>query len=206
MAQKIKFSKTELKRQRDSLKRYTRFLPTLQLKKQQLQMEILRVSEELEQHRRSLDAFDLELRSWIELMSSAEFNEIPPMVQVERLLTDTRNIAGVDIPVFKDLVFKDVRYDLFATPAWFDAGLAALQKKLMLYVRGRIIERQMELLREELRTTTQRVNLFEKVKIPETRENIRTINIYLGDQQTAAVGRAKIAKSKLVAAAEGPSS
>jgi len=66
-----------------------------------------------------------------------------------------------------------------------------------------VLERQEQLLQEELRTTTQRVNLFEKVKIPECEENIRQIQIYLGDQQTAAVGRAKIAKGKLEAIEPG---
>ncbi|MCK5007493.1 MAG: V-type ATP synthase subunit D, partial [Spirochaetales bacterium] len=61
-----------------------------------------------------------------------------------------------------------------------------------------ILEEQAELLDEELRITSQRVNLFEKVKVPETRENIRMIQIYLGDEQTAAVVRGKIAKKKIV--------
>ena len=60
------------------------------------------------------------------------------------------------------------------------------------------LEERIELLSKELRTTTQRVNLFEKVKIPETKENIRVIGIYLQDQQTSAVVRGKIAKKKLV--------
>ena len=60
---------------------------------------------------------------------------------------------------------------------------------------------QVELLERELRSTAQRVNLFEKVKIPEARENIRVIGIYLGDQQTSAVVRGKIAKKKLQEAA-----
>ena len=42
---KVKNTKTELKAQRDSLKRYRRYLPTLQLKKQQLQMEIRQVDQ-----------------------------------------------------------------------------------------------------------------------------------------------------------------
>ena len=45
--------------------------------------------------------------------------------------------------------------------------------------------------------TMQRVNRFEKVKIPDTLENIRRIRIALGDQMTAGVARAKIAKAKL---------
>jgi V/A-type H+-transporting ATPase subunit D len=52
------------------------------------------------------------------------------------------------------------------------------------------------LLSKELRTTTQRVNLFEKVKIPECKENMRIIRIYLGDVDTAGVVRSKIAKRK----------
>ena len=47
-----------------------------------------------------------------------------------------------------------------------------------------MLERQYALLHEELRTTSQRVNLFEKVKIPECRENIRVIRIFLGDEQS----------------------
>ena len=49
----------------------------------------------------------------------------------------------------------------------------------------------------ELRATSQRVNLFEKVKIPETKENIRKIGVYMADQQVAAVVRSKISKRKI---------
>ena len=64
-----------------------------------------------------------------------------------------------------------------------------------------IIAKQLDLLDAELRVTSQRVNLFEKVKIPEAKENIRVIGVYLGDQQTAAVVRGKISKKKLEGAA-----
>ena len=47
---KIKFTKTELKAQQDSLKQFVRFLPTLQLKKQQLQMEVRLSTEQLEKN------------------------------------------------------------------------------------------------------------------------------------------------------------
>jgi V/A-type H+-transporting ATPase subunit D len=40
------------------------------------------------------------------------------------------------------------------------------------------------------------VNLFEKVLVPRTRNNIRRIRIYLSDSERAAVVRAKIAKRK----------
>ena len=86
--------------------------------------------------------------------------------------------------------------DLWATPAWVDDAVAALTDVLALQCERAVLERQRELVAEELRTTSQRVNLFEKVKIPDCRENIRVIKIAIGDEQTAAVTRGKIAKSR----------
>jgi V/A-type H+-transporting ATPase subunit D len=115
--------------------------------------------------------------------------------------TSAGNIAGVDIPVFEGVDFELAEYDLFATPLWVDAALDRLKKALLMDLEARILEEQRSRLAAELRTTTQRVNLFEKVKIPETQSNIKSIRIYLGDQQTAQVVRGKIAKRKVVAAA-----
>ena len=52
-------------------------------------------------------------------------------------------------------------------------------------------------MKEHIRITNQIVNLFEKIKIPQAKENIRVIQIYLGELQTAEVVRGKIAKGKL---------
>ena len=86
--------------------------------------------------------------------------------------------------------------NLYETDAWIDQGIETIKKLMHLRVERKIMEEQHRLLGEELRTTTQRVNLFEKVKIPEAKENIRVIRIFMGDQQTAAVARSKIAKGK----------
>ena len=48
---KVKLTKTELKAQTDALKRFQRFLPMLQLKKQQLQSEIAGISAKAEETR-----------------------------------------------------------------------------------------------------------------------------------------------------------
>ena len=99
--------------------------------------------------------------------------------------------------VFKQVIFKEKEYDLFRTPLWVDAALIVSKKMITDKVQLSIYERQYTILKEELRITTQRVNLFEKVKIPEVKENIRVIRIYLGDMQTAEVVRGKIAKAKI---------
>jgi V/A-type H+/Na+-transporting ATPase subunit D len=194
----IKLTKNEQKKQKDALKRYERYLPTLVLKKQQLQMVIRQVEAQERQKRHDKEAVKSEIDRWV-----AVFGEpagLDELIGVEEVVTDTGNIAGVDIPVFKDIRFWETEYDLFKTPLWVDTALEELKKLVALEEESRILREQVELLNQELRITSQRVNLFEKVKIPETRENIRRIQIYLGDQQTAAVVRGKIAKKKLVEA------
>lgn len=193
---KVRLTKSELKTQRDALKRFERYLPTLQLKKQQLQLETRRVREELA--RVSSDERDARsgLQSWVDLFASSDAGDLDALVVVAAFAVHTRNIAGLDTPVFGSVTFRPVPYDPFTTPLWFDDAVDALRGLVELGLRRSVLGEQLELLERELRIVTQRVNLFEKVKIPEARETIRRIQIYLGDQQTNAVGRAKIAKEK----------
>lgn len=191
---KIKLTKNELKAQRDALKRFSRYLPTLQLKKQQLQMEMRRLDQEILEKRDEEQEARATLSSWIQLYS--ESIDLGPYAELEELKTSVGNIAGVNIPVLDSLVFKQVSWNLFETSPWVDIGIETLKQLTRLRVERQILEEQHRLLGEELRTTTQRVNLFEKVKIPEAKENIRVIRIFMGDQQTAAVARSKIAKGK----------
>ncbi len=119
------------------------------------------------------------------------------LLEVDDIITRPNNIAGVDIPIFIALPIQVKPYDLFSSPLWLDRALAELIKLMRIKAENLIIQRQYLLLEQELRLTSQRVNLFEKIKIPQAMEQIRTIAIYLADQQAAAVGWARIAKNKI---------
>lgn len=190
---KIKHTKSELKNQRDDLRRYERFLPTLELKKQQLQIEVRKLNAALEASRVEEAGLRAELDGWVRLF--AEPFEFGAMLRLKEVRRGAGNIAGVAIPLFQEAVFERAPLDLFQTPPWLDDGLAMLERLGSLKAAQAIMETQGRLLNEELRTTTQRVNLFEKVKIPECTDNIHVIRIFLGDEQTAAVARAKLAKA-----------
>ncbi|MFA5311472.1 MAG: V-type ATP synthase subunit D [Candidatus Omnitrophota bacterium] len=193
---KIKFTKGELKRQRDALKQYERYLPTLQLKKQQLQLEILHQLSLLDEKRRILDKRIQQAQTWAGLLTE-EAVDIKPLLAVNEIKSRSLNIAGVDIPIFIEASFLPADYDLFSAPLWLDLGVEALRGILALQSEIDIITEGVSILRHELKVTAQRVNLFEKVKIPETEEDIRLIKIYIGDQMANAVGRSKIAKRKI---------
>lgn len=194
---KVRLTKNELKSQRDALKRFQRYLPTLQLKKQQLQLEVRRTQDELATLEQRRDQFHRGLDDWISLWSDDELpDRMGKLLPVAVWETGIRNVAGIDTPTFEKLRFQPTTWDLFTAPAWLDDAIAAARKLAEFELRREVLREQVDRLRQELRITTQRVNLFEKVKIPEAQENIRRIRIYLGDQQTASVGRAKIAKGK----------
>jgi len=198
---KLKKTKNELKTQREALRRYERFLPTLELKKQQLQREIRRAEVELRRSTARRDELLAGLGTWAGLLPTLP--DLPDYVHLDGLDLDWVNVAGVNVPTLTGVRFELRPVDYFATPAWLDDAVALLVELIRLRAEVHVLERQRDLLAEELRLTSQRVNLFEKVMIPRTLDNIRVIRIALGDAQTAAVARAKLAKSKNVSILTG---
>ena len=190
----LKRTKSELKNQRESLKRFQRYLPTLQLKKQQLQSEVRRVEIEREEAGREQDRLRRDRQSWIGVF--AEDLPLADWLDVKKLSIGQQHIAGVDVPVLEALELEEICPDRFSEPVWIDDGLHELKREVEIEIRLHLLKIQEKLLEQELRTTSQRVNLFEKIKIPECRENIRIIRIALGDEQVAAVARGKLAKKK----------
>jgi V/A-type H+-transporting ATPase subunit D len=198
---KLKLTKNELKAQRDHLSMYQRYLPTLQLKKSQLQAEIRGIQQRVLELRAEKARIDESFKAWIAVFGETGVFQ-PDTVRITKLIQGEGNIAGVPIPIFKGAEFEVSQYDLLRTPLWLDTAVESMKKVLLVDLEANVMEEQQRRLEKELRTTTQRVNLFEKVKIPEAKTNIKKINVYLGDQQTAAVVRGKISKKGLEKAAE----
>lgn len=195
---KIKLSKTELKQQRDALKQYSRFLPTLQLKKQQLQVEMRACAEKIAINERKELAVVKSLSDWSALFGERDVvSLIAENLRIKEINREYCNVAGVRVPVYHSMTFELVPYSLFSADPWIDDAIEAVKRIVEIRTERDIIREQNELIRQELRVTTQRVNLFEKVKIPETKENIRRIQISISDNAIAAVARSKIAKKKL---------
>ena len=195
---KIKLTKNELKVQKDALKMYRRYLPTLTLKKQQLQSEIRTIEAKAKAVRAQREALEQGFSSWIAVFSEAD--AFPDgIITVRNIRKGEGNIAGVTIPVYEGADFARADYDLYSTPLWVDLAANHMEKAIALDLEADVLDEQVSLLNRELIATSQRVNLFEKVKIPETQANIRKISVYLADQQVSAVVRSKISKRKIAA-------
>ncbi len=193
---KIKLTKNELKVQKDALKMYRRYLPTLTLKKQQLQSEIRTIEAKAIAVRKAREDLEKGFSSWIAVFS--EQSAFPDgIITVSNIRKGVGNIAGVTIPTFEGADFSRSDYDLYETPLWVDIAANHMEKAMSLDLEAEVLDEQVRLLEKELLSTSQRVNLFEKVKIPETEENIKKISIYMADQQVSAVVRSKISKRKI---------
>ena len=193
---KIKLTKNELKVQKDALKMYRRYLPTLILKKQQLQAEIRGIEDKAELVKKEKEKLEESFREWIAVFSEKE--AFPKgIITVSNIRRGKGNIAGVDIPTYEGADFTRGDYDLYETPLWVDIAANHMEKAISLDLEAEVLFEQVRLLSLELLTTSQRVNLFEKVKIPETEKNIKKISIYMADQQVNAVVRSKISKRKI---------
>jgi V/A-type H+-transporting ATPase subunit D len=197
VATKFKLTRPELKRFRDALSRYQRYLPMLKLKQQQLQTMLREVARHCREAAASVREATETFRRYEAVLADVAGLPVPALAEPREIRTSQSNVAGVNIPVFEEAVFPKAVYSLFGTPAWVDQALADLRERNTRQARLDVLTEQHNLLSRELTRIVQRVNLFEKVKIPEAQKAIRVIRIKLGDEMTAAVGRAKIAKTKL---------
>ncbi|MCF8144973.1 MAG: V-type ATP synthase subunit D [Deltaproteobacteria bacterium] len=194
---KIKFTWAALKEERNALRRFELYLPTLQLKQQQLQLALGLVLRAQEEALDALSSVEARISGHQGVFRDRGGVNIEKMAKPEHVITGMKNMAGVRVPAFESVSFPEAVYSLFGTPPWVDRALEDLREKGRRVSRLKVVEQQKELIEAELRKVMQRVNLFEKMIIPQTEENIRRIRIALGDAMTAAVARAKIAKAKL---------
>lgn len=194
----IKFTKNELREQQYKLNQLTKYLPTLQLKKAMLQMEINQANLEIE-HLSLIYEKEVEIVEEFEILLSADdLQDLLVAVAVQEVKKGNENIAGVEFPTFEEVVFGRDDYPLFSTPLWWDDAIETLRSMLVAGEKVKVVKEKKEALAKELREVSIRVNLFEKILIPRHEANIKKIKVFLGDQQLAAVAQAKAAKRKIL--------
>ena len=198
----IKLTKNELRAQQTRLGQLEKYLPTLQLKKSMVQAEVQETRIKIEQQETSRQKMRQKIETFSELLSTQ--TSIAPLdaVKVKRIGKRYENVAGVEVPYFEDIEFEEFSYSLFETAPWLDAAIVYLRNLAVLREQIHILHEQKTALEKELREVSIRVNLFEKILIPRAISNIRKIKVFLGDQELAAVSRAKVAKAKIEAGKE----
>jgi len=192
---KLKLSKSALQQERSQLKLYQRTLPSLDLKRRQLTVELARARRELVDAQQAVEALETSIGEQLPMLANPDI-EVSGLVEMTDFKLGEENVVGVRLPVLESIHCTVADYSLLAKPAWVDVLVRRLKDAAEQWTRVLVAEERVRILQTQERRVTQRVNLFEKIMIPDAREAIRRIRIKLGDEMTDAVGRSKIAKKK----------
>jgi V/A-type H+-transporting ATPase subunit D len=198
----LKLTKTHLREEQVKLERLRKYLPTLQLKKALLQIEVNQAQAEVELLVAEFSEAQERTVKYASLLTERSALDLFAAVKVEKVHSSHENIAGVEIPVFESVDFEAPSYSLFATPIWFESAIGGLQRLIIAREKIKVAQARKAALEKELKEVSIRVNLFEKILIPRSISNIKKIKIFLSDQQLAAVAQAKVAKKKILARKE----
>lgn len=194
----VKLTKMELRAQQLKLEQLKKYLPTLQMKKSMLQLEVSYAALELKQLTSQLRVKEKNIKKYVQLFTDPRFDQLLEATRIKNVEVFYDNIAGISVPKLKEVDFEETHYSLFDTPLWFESVLQDLKELLFDRERKNIAQQKKLILENELKEVSIRVNLFEKILIPRSQENIKKIKIFLNDQQLAAVSQAKVAKKKIL--------
>lgn len=195
MADKILMNKNTLAALKTELKEYRSALPVFEMKEQQLKEAVQAVEESISRLEEAIREANEEVRPWVGVMAEKDVN-LSGLAEVQELRTEKREVAGVTLEDFVDIKYADREIDPFSTPLWLDAALGVIRDQRTRYELIDLEKKKLELLREELAEARRMKNALQEVFIPETIENIRKIEIYLGDVERLAIGCAKLVKKK----------
>jgi V/A-type H+/Na+-transporting ATPase subunit D len=203
----IALSKSSLQQQRDRLRLFERFLPSLELKRQQLTAEYKKALQVLAEAEQGAEQASRSLPALLPVLGSVRM-QLSGLVRIRRVDVAEEDVLGLRLPTLRAVEFDTADYSLLATPFWLDDLVTCLKEVATYRLRLQVYRERVARMQGAVRRVTQRVNLFEKVLIPNAKQNIARIQIFLSDVERAAVVTSKIAKGKRAlarAAADGGS-
>ena len=195
MADRILMNKNTLATLKNELKEYNTALPVFEMKEQKLKEVVQSLENKIKKLKKQIAKTNEETKTWVAVMADHSV-DLSGIVRVKSEETKKKEIAGISIEVFTNLSFEDIELDHFGTPLWVDAAIEVIQKQKIRQTQIEIEKRNLKVLAEELAEARRMKNALKEVFIPETKINIRKIEIYLGDVERLAIGCAKLVKKK----------
>ena len=192
MAIRFQYNKTSLTELDKQLKMRVQALPTIKSKESALRLEVKKAKEMATEYADRLNELSSRYSDMMALWG--EFD--PDLLRIRDVELSVNKIAGVRIPVLSRILFEEKPYDLFSSPIWIAEGIAVLEQLAQLGVAGEFYAHKMHLLEHARKKTTQKVNLYEKVQIPEYENAIRKIKRFMEDEENLSKSAQKIVKNR----------
>ncbi|MDX1397108.1 MAG: V-type ATP synthase subunit D [Oceanospirillum sp.] len=192
---KLALNKSTLNKEGRKVKAYRKFVPALDLKRKQLLAERANSRKARTELEDTLQSLRQQVREQLPMLSNYK-GSVDNLVQIEDFSLRQVNLVGIRLPELESVSLRVRPYSALATEHWLDPLVVLLKKSVELQLKQQVLNKRLELLDVGLRKTTQRLNLFDKVLIPQAEKNIRKIRIALSDSERAGVVTSKIAKNK----------
>ena len=196
MALKFQFNKTALQQLKKELKVRTNALPTLQAKEAALRVEVKKAKAEVAEAKKAfaerLNELSTINRLWTEFPDA--------ILKVKNIDFNFKKIAGVNTPILNGIEFTVANFSLVSSPAWFPGGLTVLKGAVELQIRIDVAKKKLDILEYARKKTTQKVNLYEKVQIPEYEAALLKIKRFMEDEENLQKSSQKILKARMAAA------
>lgn len=192
MAIRFQYNKISLNDLNKQLRIREKALPTIKSKEAALRLEVKRAKADSSEYSRQMD----ELAGKYEYMAAlwGEFDR--ELIRVKDVVMGTVKVAGVGIPVLKEVIFEEKDYHLFSSPLWIADGIAVLKEIARTGLQREVFDLRAKLLEYARKKTTQKVNLYEKVQIPGYNDAIRKIKRFLEDEENLSKSSQKIVKTR----------
>lgn len=195
---RLQLNKSSLAKQQTQLKSYQHFLPSLDLKRQQLMGERAKAQAEVSALQAQVERFAATVGEALPMLANEDVG-LDGLVRLTDYNLAEENIVGTKLPKLERIEVQVAEYSPMAKPHWVDDVARLLHDMLEARLRVQIAMERVKILDKAVKTITQRVNLFDKVLIPGAKANIKKIGIYLDDEEMASVVRSKISKRKRAA-------
>lgn len=191
MALKFHYNKTTIQLFERQLAIRQKALPILKNKEMALRMVVVKLMGEQEEI--SLLKEQLKAR---ESHYKALWREFPKILLMDEVETFSKKIIGVKIPEIKEITFKIADVSWWNMPAWVPGGISLMKEVITLNLKADILKQQIRILDLARKKTTQKVNLYEKVQIPEYEDAIMKIKRFLEDKENISKAAQKIVKKR----------
>lgn len=190
MALKYVFNKVAMQSMTKQLKIRKAALPTLKSKEAALRTTVKKekycLADLEEEYKKLLEKLDNSISLWGEFPLS--------LFVLNQVDVDVKKIAGIKTPELNKLDYKIDSFSRFNNPAWLSEGINILKGVTEMLTKIEIERKKIEILEYARKKTTQKVNLYEKVQIPQYSEAILKIKRYLEDVDNLEKAAQKLTK------------
>ena len=166
-------------------------MPTLKSKEAALRLEVRKITAEIELLKEEYQKLVKENQNY-----NGFWTEFPEIVKIKKINSELKNIAGVKVSILSNIDFSIENVSLFNMPSWIRLAISMFERLMTIQVKIEMTEARLNALAYARKKTTQKVNLYEKVQIPEYKTAIIKIKRYMEDEDNLSKSSQKIVKER----------